>query len=369
MAGSSVAQIGQQPVRIIAARDFRDPQEAALGQVSQRGAEMAEDDPAHRDDPELGWPQPLRRSDAVCLLPRHDESVSLRCSGGKAALSSKQAQAFCRTERHVVQALVTNAAERGGFDAYCWQIPRAMAPLLARGSLLHDYLASQRMALAAAHNLGDLVGLGHAHYEFAHACALLGDTADSAAHLEQALKQFAALGDQAAEAMTQNGLSQLLEQQGRYTEALEHEKDALRLRRSLGNRTKIAHSEQTIGSIYARLGQYDAALLYCRRALVCGQETDSPLLTADTFDVLGRIHLGLGDHEEAMACYLQALAIYQEIGGDSNEGAILTGLGDAQLALGDASAARDSWQQALARLHGLPNADDQPVRARLAQLG
>ena len=179
----------------------------------------------------------------------------------------QEALAFCRTERHVVQALVRNAAERGGFDDYCWQIPRAMAPLLARGNLLYDYLASQRIALEAAQNLGDLVGLGHAHYEYAHACALLGDTADSAAHLEQSLEHFAALGDRAAQAMAQNGLSQLLEQQGQYAQALEHEKEALRLRVDLGNRTEIAHSEQTIGSIYARLGQYDAALRHCRRAL------------------------------------------------------------------------------------------------------
>jgi tetratricopeptide (TPR) repeat protein len=281
----------------------------------------------------------------------------------------EQALAFCRTERHVIQALVTNAAERGGFDAYCWQIPRAMAPLLARGKLLYDYLASQRIALEAAQNLGDLVGLGHAHYEYAHACALLGDTADSAAHLEQALERFAELGDAAARAMAQNGLSQLLEQQGRYDQALEHEKEVLRLRRNLGDRAEIAHSEQTIGSIYARLGQYDAALRHCRRALDLSRETGRLLLTADTLDVLGRIHLGLGAHDEARACYLQALAIYREIGGDSNEAVILIGLGDAQLRGGDSTAAGDSWQQALTLLEGLPNADDQPVRARLAQLG
>jgi tetratricopeptide (TPR) repeat protein len=281
----------------------------------------------------------------------------------------EQALAFCHAERHVVQALVTSAAERGGFDAYCWQIPRAMAPLLARRSLFHDYLASQRIALKAAQNLGDLVGLGHAHYELAHACALLGDTADSAAHLEQALEQFAALGDRAALAMTQNGLSQLLEQQGQYARALEHEKEALRLRRGLGNRTQTAHSELTIGSIYARLGQYDAALRYCRRALDLGRETGSHILTADTLEILGRIHRGLGDHDEAVSCYLQALVIYRETGGDFNEAAVFIGLGDAQLALGDAAAARDSWQQALTLLAGIPNADDQPVRARLAQLG
>jgi tetratricopeptide (TPR) repeat protein len=280
----------------------------------------------------------------------------------------EQALAFCRTERHVIQALVTNAAERGGFDVYCWQIPRAMAPLLARSGLLHDYLASQRIALTAAQNLGDLLALGHAHYEFAHACALLGEVADSAAHLEQALEHFTALGDRAAQAIAQNGLSQLLEQQGQYAQALEHEKEVLRLRRGLGDRAGLAYSEETLGSIYARLGQYDTALRHCLRALDIGRETGDLLLAADSLDILGRIYLGLGEHEQAMACYLEALSIYRERG-DGNEAPVLIGLGDVQLALGDTSAARDSWQQALTLLEGLPNADDQPVRARLAQLG
>ena len=282
----------------------------------------------------------------------------------------EQALAFCRTERHVIQTLVTNAAERGGFDAYCWQIPRAMAPLLWRSGLLHDYLASQRIALTAARNLGDPLALGHAHYEFAHACALLGDIADSATHVEQAVEYFAALGDRAAQAMAQNGQSQLLEQQGQYAQALEHEQEVLRLLRGLGNRPQqVAFSEKTIGSIYARLGQYDAALRHCCRALDLCHEIGSSLLTADTLDVLGRIHLGLGDRDKAIACYLQALTIYRETGDDGDAAAILIGLGDAQLALGDTSAARDSWQQALALLEGRPNADDQPVRARLTQLG
>ena len=278
-----------------------------------------------------------------------------------------QAMAWCRAERQVIQALVAHAAERGGFDAYCWQIPWAMAPLLARGGHWHDYLASQRIALAAAQNLGDALALGHAHYEFAHACALVGETADSGAHLEKAAKLFAQLRDQAAEAMAHNALAQLLDQQGHYVQALPYGKEALRLHRAGGDQVAIAHSEQTLGSIYARLGQYDLALRHCRHALDLSREADSRLLTADIFDTLAHIHLGLGDHDEAIACCLQTLAIYREVG-DVNVAAVLTCLGDAQLAVGDAAAAQDSWQQALTVLSGLPNADDQPVRARLAQL-
>jgi len=282
--------------------------------------------------------------------------------------TDRQALAWCRAERHVIQALVTNAAERDRLDAYCWQVPWAMAPLLARSGLWHDYLASQRIALVAAQNLDDSAGLGHTHYEFAHACALLGLVADSDTHLRQALELFTRQGDRAAAAMARNGMAQLMEQQGQYLEALSHEKEALRLRIALGDPTEIGHSEQTIGSIYARLGQYDDALRHCHRALELAHETGYRTLTADTLDVLGFIYLGLGDHDEAISCYRQALVVYQE-DDDVNVVAILTGLGDAQLAAGDTAAARDSWQQALAVLNDLPNADDQPVKARLAQLG
>ena len=65
---------------------------------------------------------------------------------------------------------------------------------------------------------------------------------------------------------------------------------------------------------------------------------------------------------------MQALVICQEIG-DVNVASVLTGLGDAQLAGGDPAGAGESWQQALTVLEGLRNADDQPVKARLSQLG
>jgi tetratricopeptide (TPR) repeat protein len=306
---------------------------------------------------------------AVLLYPRLRIEMPQPVPGvlAESFRTHDQAMAWSRNERQVVQALVTHAAEHGGFDAYCWQIPWAMAPLLARGGQWHDYLASQRIALAAAQNLGDPLALGHAHYEFAHACALLGEVADSNTHLERAVELFTRLGDRAAEAMAQDAMAQLLEQQGRYAQALEHGKKALRLRRALLDCVAIAHSEQTLGSICARLGQHDMALRHCRRALDLSRETGSRLITADTLDIIGHIRLSLGDHDEAIACCLQTLAIYREIG-DVNVVAVLTCLGDAQLAAGDPAAAHDSWQEALTVLGDLPNADDQPVKARLAQL-
>jgi hypothetical protein len=66
---------------------------------------------------------------------------------------------------------------------------------------------------------------------------------------------------------------------------------------------------------------------------------------------------------------MEVLAIYRQAGQKVNIAEALTGLGDAQQAAGNITAARDSWQRALALLKDLPNADEHPVRARLAPRG
>jgi tetratricopeptide (TPR) repeat protein len=278
--------------------------------------------------------------------------------------SDDQARAWCRTELRVVQSLMTRAAD-GGLDAYCWQVPSVMAPFLWRSGLLQDFLATQRIALAAARRLGDPLALGHAHYHFAHACALQGKVADSDQHLQDALLSFTTAGDQASAARTLNGMAQLLMQQGEYPGALDREKEALRLRLALGDQNAIAHSEETIASIYSRLGEYDLALRHCYRSLDLSRETGARLLAADALSTLGFVNLALGDPKRAIASYMEVLAIYRQAGEKASIAAALTGLGDAQQAAGDGGAARASWQQALALLTDQLNADDQPVRARL----
>jgi len=281
--------------------------------------------------------------------------------------SDDQARAWCRRELPVVQSLMALAADRG-LDAYCWQIPSVMAPFLVRSGLLQDFLAIQRIALAAAGRLGDPLALGHAHYHSAHARALLGEVADSDRHLQEAFQSFTRAGDQASAARTLNGMAQLLMQQGEYLRALDREKEALRLRLALGDQDAIAHSEDTIASIYSRLGEYDLAQRHCRRSLDLSRETGARLLEADALTTLGFVSLALGDHKRAIASYMEVLAIYRQAGENTSIATALTGLGDAQQAAGDSIAARASWQQALVLLKDQLNADDQPVRARLDRL-
>jgi tetratricopeptide (TPR) repeat protein len=280
--------------------------------------------------------------------------------------SRAQALAWCRAERPAALSLVVHAAQDGDFGAYCWQLPWAMAPLLVRGGFFHDYLAIQRVALTAARGLGDPLGQGIANYEYAHALALLGEVGDSGPHLTEALRWFTEAGDQAPAARALNGMCQLLMQDGEYAQALERGTQALELRRAVGDPDQIAHSEQTIGSVYARLGRHDEAVLHCQLSLDLSRETRNRMLTADTLATLGSVHLSRSDYGKAVACYMEVLAICREIGDSPGTALALTGLGDAQDARGDVTAARASWRQALAILSDLPNADVQPVKARLA---
>jgi len=283
--------------------------------------------------------------------------------------SAAEALAWCRAERPGAQALVAYAAGHGNFAAYCWQLPWAMAPFLSRGGFPRDYLALQQIAIAAATSLGDPLGQGIAHHEYAHACALLGEVGESGAHLKEALQWFTEAGDQPRAARTLNGMAQLLMQDGEYLAALDRETDALELRRAVGDPDEIAHSEQTLGSIYARLGSHDEAVQHCQRSLDLSRETGDRALTADTLATLGFVHLSLGDYGMAVACYMEVLVIYREIDDKAGTAEALTGLGDAQHARGDVRAARATWRQALAILSDVPSADVQPIQARLDMLG
>jgi len=284
----------------------------------------------------------------------------------EAFVAYEQALAWFQAEHQVLMAAVAHAASHG-LDEYCWRLAWTLASQLNRRGLIHDYAASQRIALSAAERLNDLEGVGHIRHELAHACARLGDIEESDAHLRESLRVFTRLDDQVSVAEVQHGLAALLDQQGRYAEALTHARESLRLRRSFGDRAKLAYSENAVGWLCARLGQYEDALRHCRRAVELHRESGARSGAADALDSIGFACRGLGDYEQAISHYQQALAIYRDIRDPTGQATSLTSLGDAQLAAGQPGAARQSWQLALAAARDVPSTDTQPIEARLAR--
>lgn len=274
--------------------------------------------------------------------------------------------AWFRAEHHVLLAAAAHAAARR-FGTYCWQIPWTLIPYLIGRGHWDDYASTQQIALAASLCLDDPVGAGNAHYELAHAFALLGDLNAAEAHARDSVAVFNRLGDEFGEAVALQGVERVLLQQGRYEEALPFAREALRLVERHGSAATTCVFENALGELCAFLGRYDEALQHSRRALDMMGDEGSRRDAAQTLHTLGLAYSRLADHGQAVAHYRQALAIYQELGELPLQVSSLTGLGDAQSAAGDDAAAQESRRRAQAILDSLPPQAAQQVKAWLSR--
>jgi DNA-binding SARP family transcriptional activator/tetratricopeptide (TPR) repeat protein len=279
-----------------------------------------------------------------------------------------QAMAWFDAEVPVLLALIA-FADASDFDTHAWQIPWTLGPFFNRRGRWQDYIATQRIALAAAIRLDDTLALAHAHHLLGHVQSQTGAYEAADPNFRRALDEFRELGDRANEAVVLNGLAGMLEKQERYPEALAVALDALRMLKAVGHWWTQATLENGVGWLYAHLGQYDRALTHCQRALSLHRDSGHRGGTADTLDSIGYVYLHLGDIAQAKANYTKAIEAYREIGAPFGEGNSLSGLGDAVLAEGDREAARTAWRDAIVILDRLPHPLADEVRAKLSGLG
>jgi DNA-binding SARP family transcriptional activator/tetratricopeptide (TPR) repeat protein len=279
-----------------------------------------------------------------------------------------QAMAWFDAEVPVLLALIA-FADASDFDTHAWQIPWTLGPFFNRRGRWQDYIATQRIALAAATRLNDTLALAHAHHLLGHVQSQTGAYEAADPNFRRALDEFRELGDRANEAVVLNGLAGMLEKQERYPEALAVALDALRMLKAVGHWWTQATLENGVGWLYAHLGQYDRALTHCQRALSLHRDSGHRGGTADTLDSIGYVYLHLGDIAQAKAHYTKAIEAYREIGAPFGEGNSLSGLGNAVLAEGDREAARTAWRDAIVILDRLPHPLADEVRAKLSGLG
>lgn len=281
--------------------------------------------------------------------------------------AKEQAMAWFDAEVPVLLALITQAYAEG-FDTHAWQIPWALSPFFSRRGRLQEYVASQEIALSAARRLDDQLAQAHAHHLLGQAQAWLDDYDAAEPNARQSLDIFRDLGDRAGEAAVLNGLSVMLERQGRYPEALALALDALRMLKAAGYWWAQGTLENTAGWLYAHLGQFDEALAHCQRALGLHRESGYRGGAGDALDSLGFIYRHLGDNTRSREQYEQAVAIYREIGDHFHEGQSLAALGETYVAQGDLAAAQAALRESLVILDRLPHALADEIRARLENL-
>ena len=301
------------------------------------------------------------------LNPARDQITLAACVDGvrpERLADYGQAMAWFRAEHKVLLAVLTLAVD-AGCDTHAWQIPWTMVDFCEFSGHWHDWIATQRIALAATRRLGHRAGEARCCRALGYAYARTGRDNDALDHLRRALRLFREVGEPIGEARTHQDLSWMLDRQGRPALALHHDRIALRLYKQAGHAAGQANALNAIGWLHAMLGDYRQAVDHCRQALVLHRELGNRRGEAATLDSLGHAYHHLGQHGESVACYRRSLGLFRELTDRSNEAEVLTHLGDAYHAAGSPGPARDAWQQALAILDDLHHPDAGQVRAKL----
>jgi DNA-binding SARP family transcriptional activator/tetratricopeptide (TPR) repeat protein len=301
------------------------------------------------------------------LNPARDQITLTACAdgvGSERLADYGQAMAWFRAEHKVLLAVLTLAVD-AGCDTHAWQLPWTMVDFCEFSGHWHDWIAIQRIAVAATRRLGDRAGEARCCRALGYAYARTGRDNDALDHLRQALRLFREVGDAIGEARTHQDLSWMLDRQGQPALALHHDEIALRLYEQADHPAGQANALNAIGWLHAMLGDYRQAVDHCRRALVLHRELGNRRGEAATLDSLGYAYQHLRRHGESFSCFRRSLGLFRELTDRSNEAEILTHLGDAYHAAGNPGQARDAWQQALAILDDLHHPDAGQVRAKL----
>ncbi|MEU2777502.1 BTAD domain-containing putative transcriptional regulator [Streptomyces sp. NPDC007162] len=279
---------------------------------------------------------------------------------------AESALGWFSTERLVLLEVARQSVD-DGLGGHAWRLARLLDPVHERFGHWHDWADLQHIALAAARQLADPVGVAHAHGGLGRACSLLRRYREAEDHLHHALSLFEALGDDLGQAHTRRALGWVMTRTERHGEAIRQTRHALDLYRVAGHLSGQADAMNAIAWYEAVLGEHDKAMTDALRSLSLYRRMSDQggSHEANTWDTLAYAHHHLGNFRRAHTCYLRAIHMLRRNGDRYNEAGSLTRLGDTYTATGDDAAARAVWEQAADILTEIDPPWAAEVRAKL----
>jgi DNA-binding SARP family transcriptional activator/tetratricopeptide (TPR) repeat protein len=251
-----------------------------------------------------------------------------------------QALAWQEAERRNLRAAVYLAAYEGHYR-YAWQLPHHFAHfLLLRGSG-RERIEVQSVALAAAHQLGDLQARAEALRGLGSAYFWQDDVATASKHLLEALDLMRQIRDLRGESSTMGLLGMIAREQGELDKAMDYFQRGLVLMRQVGAPTGEANALHNIGVVHAERGEYDEALAHLQRALTLLTAHGDVRSCAMVLIDMAYLHFNNFHDEESWSCADRAMHAYRESGDRRAE--VLAGAEFAywRYEVGDHSAARE----------------------------
>jgi DNA-binding SARP family transcriptional activator len=297
----------------------------------------------------------MRTADAAstAVVPgRYD--IPLVPAGAVSPLSfstAEEALAWYDDERVNLVAATRQAAE-SGLHEIAWRLPAPLFQLFSSRGNWTDGIATNRIALESARQVGDRQGeawilnnLGHAlgftHHDEGIDC------------LERSLAIRREIGDRMGEGQAANNLADAYHWLGRTDEALELYRLALELNRKVGRRHGEGIALVNLGWTLLDLARAEEAIDHLLQARQAFAEIGYADGVGYALHHLGRGYLLLGRGADALECLPQALASHQATGNRRRQAATLRSLADAQNRAGLTAEARESWTQAAAIFEAL----------------
>ncbi|MEV6237963.1 BTAD domain-containing putative transcriptional regulator [Lentzea sp. NPDC051838] len=227
--------------------------------------------------------------------------------------TSVEALAWQEKERSNLRTAVYLAAYEGHYR-YAWQLPHHFAHfLLLRGSG-RERVEVQSVALAAAHQLGDLQARAEALRGLGSAFMAQDDHKTAKKHLDEALDLMRQIGDTRGEASTMGLLGMIARERYEYDKAMEYFERGLVLMRQVGAPTGEANALHNIAIVHAELGQNDRALAHMRESIELLRAHGEVRGTAMVMHDMAHVYFDSFRHEECLQWVERSLAAYQESG-------------------------------------------------------
>jgi tetratricopeptide (TPR) repeat protein len=282
--------------------------------------------------------------------------------------TAEEALAWVEQERANLVTATRQAAGHGLHDV-AWKLPVAVMVCFDRHGYRAEWLATHRIALDSAREIGDRSGEARVLNNIG---MVLGEQRadDAVGYFQEALAIYIDIGDEKGQTRAANNLAYSYQLLGRHEEAIAALTGVLDLKRQAGHRYGEVVALCNLGEAYRELGRLDEAIAQSKEALAIARELSATRDEGYALYSLGRAHLDLGEVAEAANLLEQALTIHHAAGDRNAEAYDLRYLGTANVRLGMASDARDR----LLRAHNLFRAlgDDvqvAQVRSQLADLG
>jgi DNA-binding SARP family transcriptional activator/tetratricopeptide (TPR) repeat protein len=254
---------------------------------------------------------------------------------------------WCEAERPALVAAVS-AASSYGLHQHGWQLAALLWGFFNQRRHWTDWLTTHEVALASAHQLGDLQAQAQIHNNLGNVYHDLHRLDEAGHHLEQALATRREMGDQAGEASSLNNLGGVYRLMGRHDEAIACLLRSLAIRRSLGNRAAEGNTLINLGDVYHTAGRYTDSVACLEQALGIQRELGSRHGEAGALVNLADTLIDLGRYDDACAGLNQADALFEELGNQYGQAFVRHHLGRVQLALGRFEDALEHLHEALA---------------------